>query len=152
MYNQIMCNIIKLILNSIATRILNSTIQMGQVSTPKTHSLLPADKQALVILNQHSDKHLQTQEEESVMGGLTRHTVIRQRKSSSLLTRGESGLIVLAILRKLSNRKLSLNDQMITISYFYFYVLGIATFKLVGIHFSRSLTNYVVNSREFSQL
>jgi hypothetical protein len=116
MYNQIMYNINKLILNSTATRILNSTIQMGQVSTPKTHSLLPADKQALVILNQHSDKHLQTQEEESVMGGLTRHTVIRQRKSSSLLTRGESGLIVLAILRKLSNRKLSLNDQMITIS------------------------------------
>ena len=116
MYNQIMYNIIKLILNSTATRILNSTVQMDQVSTPKTHSLLPADKQASVILNQHSDKHLQTQEEESVMGGLTRHTVIRQRKSSSLLTRGESGLIVLAILRKLSNRKLSLNDQMITIS------------------------------------
>jgi hypothetical protein len=111
-----MYNIIKLILNSTATRILNSTVQMDQVSTPKTHSLLPADKQASVILNQHSDKHLQTQEEESVMGGLTRHTVIRQRKSSSLLTRGESGLIVLAILRKLSNRKLSLNDQMITIS------------------------------------
>jgi hypothetical protein len=89
---------------------------MDQVSTPKTHLLLQTDRQALATLSLPTDKHLQTQEEESVMVGLTRHSVTKQRKSSSLLTRGESDLIVLVIPKKLSNKRLSLNVLMITIS------------------------------------
>ena len=116
MFNRIMYNINKPILKSTAPRTLNSTIQMDQVSTPKTHLLLQADRQALATLSLPIDKHLQTQEEESVMVGLTRHSVTRQRKSSSLLTRGESDQIVLVIPKKLSNKRLSLNVLMITIS------------------------------------
>lgn len=112
-----MYNSNKLILKTKATRNLDSTIQMaGLVSTPKTPSLLPADKQALATFNLFHDKYLQTQEEESVMADLTRHTVKKLRKSSSLLTREELGRIVLAIRRRLSNKKLSLNALMITIS------------------------------------
>ena len=87
MFNQIMYNIKKPILKSTAPRTLNSTIQMDQVSTPKTHLLLQTDRQALATLSLPTDKHLQTQEEESVMVGLTRHSVTKQRKSFSLLTK-----------------------------------------------------------------